>query len=154
MLKDNCQQRILSSEECYGIFKKMKLEYGLAHQSIKTLYIGSKQALAKLELPESLADSLKDYVLHPSIMDAAFQASIGTVIGTLTQDSPIKSSLPYALEELTVIDPCTTNMWAWVRLSPTSTTNDKIQKIDIDLCDATGKICVKIKSFSSRVLEE
>ncbi|WP_345027195.1 SDR family NAD(P)-dependent oxidoreductase, partial [Flavivirga jejuensis] len=32
--------------------------------------------------------------------------------------------------------------------------NDKIQKIDIDLCDATGKICVKIKSFSSRVLEE
>ena len=44
-------------------------------------------------------------------------------------------------------------MWALVRYSAGSKAGDKVQKLDIDLCDEQGNVCVRMKGFSSRVLE-
>ncbi|MCP5005551.1 MAG: SDR family NAD(P)-dependent oxidoreductase, partial [Planctomycetes bacterium] len=59
----------------------------------------------------------------------------------------------FALESLGIMAPCTSEMYAWVRYSSGSATSDKVQKLDIDLCDEQGNICVKMQGFSSRVLE-
>ncbi|MED1663354.1 hypothetical protein P4U85_05670, partial [Brevibacillus laterosporus] len=49
--------------------------------------------------------------------------------------------------------PCTPDMWAFVRYSDGGHAKDKAQKLDIDLCDEQGVVCVRMKGFSSRVLE-
>jgi hypothetical protein len=44
-------------------------------------------------------------------------------------------------------------MWAFIRYSAGSKAGDKVQKLDIDVCDEQGKICVRMKGFSARALE-
>ncbi|MBZ5509118.1 MAG: SDR family NAD(P)-dependent oxidoreductase [Acidobacteriia bacterium] len=45
-------------------------------------------------------------------------------------------------------------MVAWVRYAPGSQAEDKVAKLDIDLCDERGNVCVQMRGLSSRVLEK
>ncbi len=44
-------------------------------------------------------------------------------------------------------------MWAWVRYSKEGQKENRIQKLDIDLYDDDGNLCVSMKGYSFRVLE-
>jgi len=45
-------------------------------------------------------------------------------------------------------------MVAWVRYSPGSQADDAVVKVDIDLCDERGNLCVQMQGLSSRVLSK
>ncbi|MCP5003007.1 MAG: SDR family NAD(P)-dependent oxidoreductase, partial [Planctomycetes bacterium] len=70
-----------------------------------------------------------------------------------TNKSTLRPSLPFALESLEILVPCNSEMYAWVRYSGGSATSNIVQKLDIDLCDVQGNVRVKMRGFSSRVLE-
>ncbi|PYV42944.1 MAG: non-ribosomal peptide synthetase, partial [Acidobacteria bacterium] len=144
-----CNQNSLSAEQCYEAFRAIGIEYGPGHRGIKEVYVGKGQVLARLSLPVSVADTQDQYVLHPSMMDSALQASIGLITGT----GEGKAVLPFALEELEIFGRCTATMWALIRSSDKSKAEDKVQKLDIDLCDEAGRMCVRMKGFTSRMLE-
>jgi polyketide synthase PksN len=152
-LEAGCNLGTFSHEQCYDTFKSMGIDYGLGHKCIEQLFIGQGQVLAKLTLQSG---HVKDqYILHPALMDSAIQASIGLLgIGGLENPHNLKPKLPFALEQIEVMGGFTTSMWALVRYSQGCSVNDKIQKLDIDLCDDQGKICVSMRGYSSRVLEE
>ena len=86
------------------------------------------------------------------------QASIGLLIGaddTMSSGSkaPRKLLLPFALEELEIFGCCTISMWALIRYSDGSTDGDKVYN-SISICaDSQGNVCVRMKGFSSRVME-
>ncbi|GCF07146.1 hypothetical protein KDI_07100 [Dictyobacter arantiisoli] len=156
-LKTQCKQDHLSSTECYSAFSSLGIEYGPGFQSIQDLFIGQGCALAKLSLPASVIGTQNDYLLHPSLLDAAFQASLGLHIGGHGH----ALSLPFALEDLEIQRPCTSTMWAWVRyraennatnLSATQHTLEP--RIDIDLCDEVGALCLSLKGFLTRTLRD
>ncbi|WP_064201987.1 SDR family NAD(P)-dependent oxidoreductase [Brevibacillus brevis] len=158
-LQAECGLRAFSSEQCYSIFHAIGMEYGSAHQGIDTLYVGERQVLAKLSLPASVSEMENPFVLHPSLMDSALQASIGLMMveeetSTAVGHSSRKPSLPFAMEEVDIHNKCTASMWAYVRYSANSSADDKVQKLDIDLCDDQGNVCVRIKGYSMRVLED
>lgn len=152
-IKSQCDRESVSSSRCYDVFRDIGIEYGPGHRGIEMMYVGNGRVLAKLGLPESMSNALDKYVLHPGLVDSALQASIGL---TLTTGSSLKThtlSLPFALEELEIIDRCTESMWAYVRLSNGTNEGDVIQKLDIDICDQQGKVRVKMRGYSSRRLE-
>ncbi|MCP5008243.1 MAG: SDR family NAD(P)-dependent oxidoreductase [Planctomycetes bacterium] len=148
-LKARIKQNDLSAEHCYESFKKMGIDYGPAHQGIKEMYRGDGEVLAKLSLSVSVAETGTSFILHPGLLDSALQASIGLS----KESSPLKLYLPFALESLEILGSCTSQMYAWVRYSGCSAPSDRVQTIDIDLCDEQGNVCVKIRGVSSRVLE-
>ncbi|MCP5005452.1 MAG: hypothetical protein GY941_16170, partial [Planctomycetes bacterium] len=156
-LQSQMKQGILDAENCYRTFKKMGLDFGPGHQGIKEVNLGENQLLAKLSLPHSVQNTQDGYVLHPSLMDSALQPSIGLMLKNSAQpdgsEAPHKLSLPFALESLGISAPCAKEMYAWLRYSGGSEFSDKDQKLDIDLCDEQGVVCVKMRGFSSRVLE-
>ncbi|MCP5003020.1 MAG: SDR family NAD(P)-dependent oxidoreductase, partial [Planctomycetes bacterium] len=163
-LRSQMNQGTLSAEDCYQTFKEMRIEYGEGHRGIREIYQGEGQLLARLSLPSSVHDTQDEYILHPSIMDSALQSSIGLMLnnGALSDENkappgsgkwPLKPSLPFALESLEIVSPCTSEMYAWVRYSSGSAASDKVQKIDTELCDVQGNVCVKMRGFSSRTLE-
>ncbi|MCP4140227.1 MAG: KR domain-containing protein, partial [Chloroflexi bacterium] len=150
-------QRSLSPEECYEAFKSMGINYGPAHKGLETVYVGDNEVLAKLALPFSVLETKDQFTLHPSLLDAALQASIGIgfndeLLNRTPGSIPLRPSLPFALESLEIIDSCKKSMWAWVRRSDEDPSS-KVQKLDIDLCDEQGNVCVRMRGFSSRVLE-
>ncbi|MCP5007127.1 MAG: zinc-binding dehydrogenase, partial [Planctomycetes bacterium] len=156
-LKTQMNEGTVNAEDCYHIFKKMGIEYGKGHQGVREIYRGRNQLLAKLSLPTSVQGTLGDYVLHPSLMDSALQSSIGLMlnIGTHKDNNgeQIKPALPFALETLEILSPCTSEMYGWVRYSSRSTPSDKVQNLDIDLCDKEGNVCVQMRGLSLHEME-
>src|SRR5439155_7640198 len=108
------------------------------------------QVLAQLRLPRTVEDTSGDYVLHPSLMDSALQAAVG-LIDSLSELST-EPRLPFALETLRIMSPCTAEMVAWVRYAAGSQAADRVVKLDLDLCDGRGNVCVQMRGLSSRVL--
>ena len=92
-------------------------------------------------------------------MDGALQATIGLSIGNgnTNDTNGNNKSLHYPLrwKRLEIYDRCKKDMWAIVRKSEGSKPEDKVQKVDIDICDEEGKVCVQdekiyIKSSGKR----
>ncbi|MBQ4797328.1 hypothetical protein F9U41_25280, partial [Pectobacterium versatile] len=57
---------------------------------------GDIQAIARIELPASVADTRRQFFLHPSLMDSALQIAAGLLVDA---DRP-EFALPFALESL------------------------------------------------------
>ena len=108
-------------------------------------------------MPSSVAGTEEGFVLHPSIMDGALQASIGMGAGEPESKATPKLSLPFALQEMEIYCALarrgTGSIWAIIQYSKDNTATDKVRKLDIDICDGQGQVCVRMKGYSSRVLE-
>ena len=94
-------------------------------------------------------DTLDDYVLHPSIMDGVLQAASALIVDPTRHSG--RAPLPFALESMNVFSGCKGEMVAWARYSAGSQPADAVAKLDIDVCDADGNVCVRMRGFSSRV---
>jgi polyketide synthase PksN len=151
-LKGQMSRGRLEATAVYAAFKRIGADFGPALQSVTAIHQGDQQVLAELHLPAVVEASQADYQLHPSLMDGALQASMG-----LAEDLSMLSGqarVPFALECLRIVRRCTRGMYAWVRYSPGSQASDKVVKLDIDLCDEQGNVCVQLRGFSTRVLSD
>ncbi|MEC1645619.1 non-ribosomal peptide synthetase [Bacillus halotolerans] len=149
-LQRRCSRKELSPHQFYEEGRSRGMFHGPAFQGIQKVNIGNREVLARLQLPASVSDTQERFVLHPSMMDSAVQAATICIMQEFTEQKLI---LPFALEELEVIKGCTSAMWAYARLSDGDHGGDMVQKADIDLFDETGDVCVRMKGFSTRVLE-
>ncbi|EIW21029.1 amino acid adenylation domain-containing protein [Pelosinus fermentans] len=152
-LQRQCSHGTISSGQCYEAYRTMGIDYGPGHQGIREIYVGEYQVLAKISMPSYVRDMQEEFIMHPSIMDSALQASIGLIM-SYGEIEPSKPIVPFALQEIEIFQKCTSAMWAHVRYSNGSKPGDKIHKLDIDICDELGGICVRLKGFSARVMEK
>lgn len=138
---------------CYHQLDQWGLNYGDSHQGIDHIWIDKQQAVAKINLPAKIETTLSDYILHPVMLDSALQVAI--LFTMSQQDTHLKGKpqLPFALEELEYIQACTTTMWVCIRWSEGSSAQDKVQKLDIDLYNDSGQLCIRISKYTARTLE-
>ena len=61
-----------------------------------------------------------------------------------------KLFLPFAFSEVEIYSRCTSVMWLLVKYSKGSSGIDIVQKLDAELFDNHGNICLRIKEFSVR----
>ncbi|MWC28297.1 SDR family NAD(P)-dependent oxidoreductase [Paenibacillus sp. MMS18-CY102] len=147
----------------YETYRSLGIAYGERHRGIAALYSGADgqgrpHVLARLELPASIKDTLQAYALHPCLLDSALHASAAlasAALGDGGQETAgaIKLALPFAVDEVDLRHSCGDQMWAYVRLSEGSSLQDAVQKMDVDICDETGRICVQIRKFSARTVQ-
>ncbi|MEC3614235.1 type I polyketide synthase [Bacillus stercoris] len=152
-LKAGYNERTLSPFDCYEAYREMGIHYGDSHRAIDSLYAGKNGVLVKLTMPPVVSDTEDHYILHPSMIDSAFQASIGLRLGEDTSLGDRKAMLPFAIQDVQIFKGCEASMWARITYSEGSTAGDRMQKLDIDLCNEEGQVCVRLRGYSARVLE-
>ncbi|WP_456299291.1 beta-ketoacyl synthase N-terminal-like domain-containing protein [Methylomusa anaerophila] len=156
-LQSKCNQAIFSAGQCYEAFRAVGIDYGPSHQGVEKIWAGHGQVLAKLSLPAAVADTKEQFILHPSLLDSALQASIGLMPGSGNAipsggEARPQPFLPFALQKIEIVGKCTAVMWALLRYSHGSQAGGNVAKIDIDLYDDQGNIKVRLKGLSLRVL--
>ena len=134
-----------TSDWLYAAFAALGMDYGPAFRSVTELFCGRDEVLARLVLPSAAARAGGDFVLHPSLMDGALQASLA-LYGEAEDGG---TAVPFALDRLDMLAPTTREMWAHIRRRPAT---GPVQKIDIDLADADGAVRVRLAGFSVRLL--
>ncbi|MCX8131716.1 MAG: amino acid adenylation domain-containing protein [Clostridia bacterium] len=148
-LQSKYREIAFSPDRFYKSLQTLGVNYGNAYQAVKAVYTGPEQILIQLELPSVVSDTLNKFVLHPSLVDAAFQ-SMSLMLSTTSNLDDLKPSLLFALQELEVTGRCTSSMWALIRYNDGNVAGDKMIKYDIDLYDEQGKLCVRMKKVSTK----
>ncbi|MGP3972341.1 SDR family NAD(P)-dependent oxidoreductase, partial [Streptomyces sp. 6N223] len=141
-LRADCP-RTLSGEDCYDAFAAAHLRYGPAHRTLAELHVGTDVLLARLIPPPETEDG---YVLHPSLIDGAFQAPAGFGVAA----GAVERQLPFALDAVEIFDSGDGGdppAWAVVRKLPSS--GSRASRFDIDVCDDAGRIRFRFKGFTS-----
>ncbi|HWU90309.1 MAG TPA: SDR family NAD(P)-dependent oxidoreductase [Kofleriaceae bacterium] len=150
-LKTRCE-RSIDPGECYAAYRAMKIEYGPAHRGLSGMQLGRdtdgrRFLLAQVSLPSCVRETAADYVLHPSVLDGAFQATIGLSLD-LVGSSPM---LPFALERLEIVEGTPASAWVYVRPSEAQA-SASTQKLDLDVLDGGGRVCVRMRGLTARAL--
>jgi malonyl CoA-acyl carrier protein transacylase len=132
----------ISKSDLYQQFHDMGLEYGPTFQGIEQLWCTGSEAIARLSLPEALEKEIKDYQLHPALLDACFQVIIGTL-------SEKQTYLPVEIKRLRVYGRPGPQVWSYARLVEQ---NANRIKGDIQLLDESGNVLVEIQGFCCKSL--
>ncbi len=111
----------LEVSRCYEAFGALGIEYGPSHRGLTSLGVGRDEAgeefvLAQVQRPACVEQTAGQYVLHPSVLDAALQAAMGLGMGP-GGASPGRGVLPFALESLQILGPTPEAGWVVVRPS-------------------------------------
>jgi len=89
----------ITQDEIYNLFGEAGLEYGPYFQGIKTLSRGEKEAVGEVIVKSECGEALS-YLLHPTLLDSAFQCLLGAVSNLSA------SYLPTSIKSLVVFSPC------------------------------------------------
>ncbi|SFE52026.1 Phosphopantetheine attachment site [Chitinophaga sp. CF118] len=147
-LQAGCSRQV-SGEACYKVIAEGGLRLGAGFNGMIQIHEGEGYVLGCIEIPLSVRDTLDDYIMHPSMLDSALQ-SAAVLIGR----EQLQLRLPYAAEEVRVYGRCSTNMWAYARYSEGCAPLDVIQRLDVDLADEEGNVCVRIKGIVFMALDK
>ncbi|WP_160138423.1 SDR family NAD(P)-dependent oxidoreductase [Chryseobacterium sp. c4a] len=137
------QSNEIDAEQYYAYFKTKGIEYGPSFRCINKMYVCQERVLAELVLPNSLLNTLHQYTIHPSILDAALHASIGL----MDLDEGDKLKIPFSLDEAVLLQRCQQRMFAHVKKIKE---DEKSLYVDIDLLDENGLLCVQLKKLMLR----
>ena len=141
-LRGQMERGQLEPNSMYAGSAQMGIVHGPTFHAITAIHQGRDQLLARLRLPEAVETGHDAYVLHPSLMDSALQACVGLMDG--------RTRLPFALERLRIVSRCTREMVAWVRYAEGRQAGDELLKLNVDLCDERGNVCVQMRGIRWR----
>ncbi|MBB4730015.1 non-ribosomal peptide synthetase, partial [Xanthomonas arboricola] len=158
-LHRRCDRRVDVSD-LYGQFAAMGIHYGPSHRVVAELHAGTspnadRYVLARLRLPQAFADTAPVYDLHPSLFDGALQSTLGLVLDAMASpDEPVdtRPHLPFAIDDMEMFAPLPAEAWAHVHVQQ-GTAASELRKYDLDICDDTGRVHVRLRGFASRVFE-
>ncbi|MGO4426723.1 polyketide synthase dehydratase domain-containing protein, partial [Streptomyces sp. MCAF7] len=145
-LRVACAERVISGTEVYDLYARVGMDYGPTQRSVATLHVGrdelgSPQALAELRLPAA-AEPLDRYLLHPSILDGALQATIGLPLAAPLPDGlPADPALPFAVREVAAWAATPATAYAWIRHQPGSGPAAPSARLDVTVFDGQGRVC-------------
>ena len=141
------QARCLSTLEgatCYAHFKERGLSYGPSFQGLVQLSYNEREVLARLRLPMGVEKT--GYGLHPSVLDAALQATAGLGLSRDSQ-GPRQLALPFAMQTVDIYDVLPENAWAYVQFSAEGETTGDVTSYDITVANDKGEACVVLQGF-------
>ncbi len=132
----------------YRQWSEQGLHYGPQFQAIKNLQASSTQLHAHLELPSTLLrDTSLSTLLHPVLLDAAFQ-SLG---GLISQEALQKNlvPIPVSVEEMWVYAPLEAHVQVFAKITHFGEAQGKSTQIRADLRieNAQGKICAQLQGL-------
>jgi acyl transferase domain-containing protein/thioesterase domain-containing protein/aryl carrier-like protein len=154
VIRARCSQR-LTAAECYPSARpedtRSAVVIGPALQSIRELYRGQDEVLARLELPPT-AGPLNAHGLHPSLMDGALQCVVAMQRDPAGADSHLY--FPFAIDGVHQFAPLSASMYAhMVPAGETRSGGEPVtRKFDVLLSDEAGKVAVAIRGFTTRVV--
>ena len=142
--------RIVSRDWLYESYVKLGIIYGPTFRVVDKIWVGQDTLVARLCLPEitdtsDTAHSQSAFAMHPAMLDGAFHAVLA-LFADKTNDT---IALPVGVDTLSFRAPTASTMWAVLRVQSQAA---GMHKIDIDLLDDTGLVCIAIEGFSLREL--
>ncbi|MEU2743005.1 SDR family NAD(P)-dependent oxidoreductase, partial [Streptomyces sp. NPDC007095] len=133
--------------EVYASLRRQGLRYGPAMRALRELRTGEHGVLARIAAPDDTSTAAGNgLVLPPSVLDAAFQASVA-LMKAGASEAPRGPVMPFVLEQIEIAGPSPAETWAWVRRAES---RGMVDKFDIDLTDGEGRVAARVRGLVQR----
>ena len=134
--------KVRAGSEVYEELARNGYHYGPAFQALQQVWCGDNEILAQIRLPAS-AGTATDFYIHPSLLDACFQA---VMLGELTALPSDAIRLPTLIESLRIDPNDQGAIYCLIRL----VTHDEEKTVaDLTLLDSSGKVFGEVKGFTA-----
>ncbi|MEU0841673.1 SDR family NAD(P)-dependent oxidoreductase [Streptomyces sp. NPDC005962] len=150
-LRANCAATV-SAERIREALASMGIVHGPSLRAIREAQVGTGTVVAKLDLPADADPAGAPYVLHPALLDSAIQASIA--LHLTDGEASLETVVPFALDRFELLAPCPASMWAVVRVADSTEKATALSRLDVDLVDGDGEVCVRMTGYTSRRVKE
>jgi hypothetical protein len=137
----------LSIDDFYAGLNARGLSYGPCFRSVTELKrVNKTTVVANLEKQAIADDFENEFILHPTLLDGAFQSLIALV------ESPNESSRPYVPISISRIHVTGKAPHSLVAICETTSVSDVEIVGDITLCDESGNVVVKLDGVCCQTL--
>lgn len=130
----------MSEEAVYKRLSKSKLDYGPYFRTVKHVDFTENELVATIKGHDSIKGSSKDFVIHPTLLDACFQLAI------LFDDSEF---VPVSIGKMYCYATPGDEFFCYARL--TSATDNAVF-IDMQICDSDGNVALELKDYKCQQL--
>lgn len=149
-IKQKCHAYI-QKRDLYQLFILNGLDYGPSFQALQKCHYNDQAIFSELRIPQIIAGSFDDFVLHPSIMDGVFQTIVA--LSLLGSNRRNQQYVPFYLERVDIIKPIPMHCYAYAYAhSENNRTSDEI-KFDAVICTDEGELLVKMSGLTKRAID-
>lgn len=141
--KNRCYD-VVQKTECYSLLGNMGFYYGPAFQTVREFFSSDTEGLSRLELTAQMTQSFKEFLLHPLLVDGAFQ----TAILQIARSGKEGQYLPFSLGEVQMAGPLPMNCYAHVKERKPGPSGTAC--FDINITDSSGRTMVTMTEFTLR----
>ena len=142
-----CTEEV-AGEDFYRTLERYGLEYGASFQGVRHVRRREGEAIAQVQVPDSLSAEIGDYRIHPAVLDACFQVFEATI----TIDGELQDDI-YLLrgaEEARVYSPLPQRLWSHAVLHEQDRASNDLYTGDLRLYDESGKIVAEVKGIYAK----
>ncbi|MBO0859129.1 MAG: SDR family NAD(P)-dependent oxidoreductase, partial [Chloracidobacterium sp.] len=138
-IKARCAE-VIEKQDLYSQFDAVGIRYGSYYRRVERLWGGDKESLGLLTLPSENKDELRQYALHPAMMDGALQVVAG-IAANRSERSGL--ALPFAIEAVDVMSSLSNRLYAHARMID-------IDRYHVDVIDEDGRLCAALRDVRLR----
>ncbi|MEO7323244.1 MAG: SDR family NAD(P)-dependent oxidoreductase [Dokdonella sp.] len=117
-------------------------------RSVQEIWCGGSNALARLALTPAAESGAERFVLHPALIDGAFQTALALLDGPFARTA----YLPFALEELSIVRRVVRACYVHAQVVPVRRGQDELRVFDICLLNDQGEVLVMLKRLTLKAL--
>jgi acyl transferase domain-containing protein/acyl carrier protein len=138
-------EKVIDGARAYPLFKTLGLDLGPTFQALEEVYRNPQhgfEVLGALKIPAQDDLSFDEFILHPSLVDASFQAAMGArLAGTAGE-----MFVPYSLGEVEILHPLTPVCYSYVtEARDDKKTASSLSKMNVLIVDEHGKVLVRVR---------
>jgi acyl transferase domain-containing protein/aryl carrier-like protein len=130
-----------NKEWLYRRFSQTGVTLGNYFQTLEQAWANSEELLASVRLPSEYQEELKDYFVHPTMLDGALQAMGPLWLARHGDNSgPL---LPFAIGKVEFLHPLGASGYVYVKVAGE-------QSFNAALLDEAGRVCIKLHEVTLR----
>ena len=130
--------------------KKTTSNLARAGTCSRRLKVGEAEALAHLKLPETHADDVSTYGLHPGLLDIATGYAMDLIPGYRDQEVPENLWVPISYRAVRFYRPLPAEIVSSIRINKRSSVDSGFAAFDVSITDAAGEPLVEVEGFTLR----
>ncbi|HEX5884362.1 MAG TPA: SDR family NAD(P)-dependent oxidoreductase, partial [Pyrinomonadaceae bacterium] len=146
-IRSRCTEEI-TGDAFYQLLRRNGLEYGPSFQGVKHVWRRDCEALGQVQLPESQSAELRNYRIHPALLDACFQVFGATIdVAAETEDAIY---LLRGAEEITVYGELPKRLWAHAVLRDPDNSHPGLYAGDLMLYGESERPLAQVKGIYAK----
>ncbi len=155
ILEASCNDHVSSAAGSARLRTRQEdhLKFGPRWRVLRQLRLGAGQALAHLQLPDDCLDDLKDYPLHPALLDIATGCAMDLIRGYAEQEVASHLWIPIAYQGFCFHAPLEGELLSWIRACDDASAKSEFATFDIVIANASGESLVEVEALTLRRTE-